>query len=257
MFSNHFPHFLKGRILKKEMLENLRDYPRDFTEILFQDFSDGIITGADVLVGDDSLTITKGIVKHQGRIYILANECQLCYTNSGKETLLKIRFKEEQSTSDYTYYETEIALDERVQIHTNEMELARFKLKEGAQLRSQYQSFGDLATEFNTLQLIHVEYAGYERSTLHPAILRYFATEALQAGASHPYDISFAMQCMQQGTVDRQLILYYVSNRLGSGFKDYSNLQIHKYLGIILDEIRTGSRVRRDLPGGRQRVIVD
>ncbi len=257
MFSNHYPHFLKGRILKTEMLENLRDYPRNVIDILFQEDSDGIIAGADVLVGEDSLTITRGIVKHNGRMYLLTDNHRLPYRASGKETLLKIRFHEAVSGSDFTSHQTEIILDDQVRLDQNERELARFKLKEGARLRTQYQSFADLATEFNTLNIIHTEYAGHGRSTLHPAILRYFASEALQCAPSHPFDIAFAMQCLNHGPVDRELILMYLANRLGTGYREYTNIQIHKHLGHLLDEIKTGSRARREMAGGRQRVIVD
>lgn len=51
MLTHIVPKFEKGRILKTEMLENLRDYPRSFLDIRYQDFSDGIITGMNVTVG--------------------------------------------------------------------------------------------------------------------------------------------------------------------------------------------------------------
>ena len=38
MFKNIYPLFERKRLLKKEMLEILRDYPRDIFQILYQDY---------------------------------------------------------------------------------------------------------------------------------------------------------------------------------------------------------------------------
>ena len=63
MFTNKFPHFKKGNILKKEMLENLRDYPRDFINFYFADYSDGIVSGSDLFIEGDQICINQGLIK--------------------------------------------------------------------------------------------------------------------------------------------------------------------------------------------------
>ena len=50
MFKNTYPLFERKKVLKKEMLENLRDYPRDVFHILYQDYSDGILVGCELKV---------------------------------------------------------------------------------------------------------------------------------------------------------------------------------------------------------------
>jgi hypothetical protein len=258
LFSDLYPNFNKGRILKKEMLESLRDYPRNFIDIRFKDYSDGVVAGAEILIEEDCITITSGIVKHGGRMYMLENEYQIPYRATGKETLIKIQFKKEALHTDFTSYGTEIFLDEDVRIKQDELELGRFKLKAGARLRSEYQSFADFATEYNTINIIHTQYAGIRKSTLHPHILRYFATDILKNNCSNPYDIMFAMQCMNQHIVDRELILHYIANRLEIPYTQYSNEQIHKYLVRIVEEVKRGHHVKpRARYGGPQRVIVD
>ncbi|GEN36395.1 DNA and RNA helicase [Aneurinibacillus danicus] len=258
MFANLCPTFNKGRILKKEMLENLRDYPRNFIDICFKDYSDGIITGADIVVGEDEFTIGTGIIKHNGTMYMLENEYHLPYHATGAETIIKVRFTEKAVHSDFVSYGTEILLSQDMQVKRDECELGRFKLKEGARLRSEYQDFADLATEYNTINIIHTQYAGIRKSTLHPHILRYFATDILKNNSSNPYDIMFAMQCMNQYIVDRELILHYIANRLEIPYTQYSNEQIHKYLVRIVEEVKRGHHVKpRARYGGPQRVIVD
>ena len=50
MFKNIYPLFERKRLLKKEMLENIRDFPRDIFDIFFRNYSDGILTGCDIEV---------------------------------------------------------------------------------------------------------------------------------------------------------------------------------------------------------------
>lgn len=240
------------------MLENLRDYPRHFMEIHFQDYSDGIISGANVLVNQHHLTITKGIVKHNGRLYLLEHDHELPYEATGNETVLKIRFKEKEEELDFIGYRTELFLDEKTEIGEDELELSRFKLKKGAKLRSDYQSFEDFATEFNTINLIHTHIAGIGKATIHPKMMRYFADEVMRNGSTDVYDIMMAMMCINNGTVERDGLLHYLANRLETSYQDYSNIQIHRFLVRILNEMMGGNRAKMHLRGnGRQRIIVD
>ncbi len=163
VFANQYPHFQKGRILKREMLENLRDYPRDFLDLYFKDYSNGIITGVNVLVAETSLIITQGIVKYNDHLYILHSDYELPYYATGHETMVKIKFAEEVNELDFTSFTTQIVLDDSVKMAKNELELGRFKLKPGARLRSQHVDFHDLATEYNTVNFIHCQYAGVQK----------------------------------------------------------------------------------------------
>lgn len=257
MFTTQFPNFQKGRILKREMLENLRDLPRDFLDLYFQEYSNGIITGVNLHVNGTTLIVTKGIVKQNGRLYILQNDFELPYFPTGKETVLKIRFTEELNSPDFTIFSSEIMLDDLDELAENELELGRFKLKPGAKLRTDYIDFADFATEFNTINSIHCQYAGLYKSTFHPMILHYFAREMLKSKPSNAYDISFALECLNQERMQREVIDYYISNRLGLEYKEYTNLEIHKYLGRILLEVQSGVRMAAHNPGRPKRLIVD
>ena len=48
MFQNIYPVFEPKRLLKKEMLENLRDFPRSLFGLQYQNYSDGILYGCDI-----------------------------------------------------------------------------------------------------------------------------------------------------------------------------------------------------------------
>lgn len=257
LFTHIAPKFEKGRILKTAMLENLRDFPREFADIYYQDYADGVVTGAEVKVGPDTLTIHPGIVKHKGRLYSLSEPAVLAYQTTGRETAVKVRFLEGKEDSDWSVYRSEIVLDERVEAGPAELELCRFKLKEGARLRQDYQNFRDLATEYNTVNLLHVPIAAYGQSTVSPVVMRLFGDELLRRGSAEPQDLAFAMMCLNEGTLHRGVILHYIAGRLGIAYKDYGNADIHKYLARILDSARGGGHRMGMSPGGGGRVIVD
>ncbi|MCH1625990.1 DNA and RNA helicase [Fredinandcohnia quinoae] len=259
MPTNFYPTFQKGRILKLEMLEQLRDYPRHLMDIYYQDYSDGIITGANVIVNENSsLTVTKGIVKLHGHLYYIEQDQKIGYEISGNETIIKMRFHPEKKEKDFIKYQTELLLDENTEILPNELELARYKLKKGARLRSDYQNFEDFSTEFNTLNVIHTPYAGIGQSTIHPIIQRYFAKEVLRLGGKVMEDMMIAMLCLNNESVEREVYLYYLANRFSLDYKDYSNLQIHRFLVRILQELMGGSPTRSTMGGtGRKRILVD
>ncbi|MEG0258725.1 MAG: DNA and RNA helicase [Lysinibacillus sp.] len=257
MFTNRYPHFQKGRILKREMLENLRDYPRDFLDLYFQDYSNGIIKGVNIVVAETKLVITQGIVKHNNQIYILHTDYELPYEATGKETILKIRFANEVNELDFTAFTTEIVLDDSMELTRNELELGRFKLKSGAKLRSEHIDFHDFATEYNTVNYIYCQYAGLHKSTYHPMILQYFSKELLKSRTSNAYDIAFALECLNHDRVQRDVVDFYVSNRLGLEYQEYTNPQIHKYLGRILIETKSSGRLTGNNQGRPRRMIVD
>lgn len=258
LFLNSYPNFGKGRILKIEMLENLRDYPRMMIDLYFSAYSDGIIAGTDIRVEENDLVITKGIVKHQGHIYLLASDFSIPYEATGKETLIKMRFHEKDQQPDFTVFETEIVLDEDIKIAENELELGRFKLKLGAQLRSTYENFLDFATEYNTVNYIHCQYAGFQTSTFHPFPLQQFAKELLESELSNAYDIAFSLQCLNQERIQREVIIHYLANRSGTGYRVYTNEQIHQHLSRIISESKGGNRaMSAQTRRGPRRMIVD
>lgn len=257
LFTYKEPKFEKGRILKTAMLESLRDYPRQLADIYYRDYGDGILTGAQVEVGVDTLTIQPGLAKHGGQLYMLSEPVELAYLATGWETVVKVRFLKGTEDGDWVVRRSEIMLDERLELGADELELCRFKLKTGARLRQDYQNFRDLATEYNTVNLLYAPAAAYGQSTLLPAVMRLFGDELLRRGSTDPQDLAFAMMCLNDGVLHRSVILHYIAGRLGMAYKDYSNADIHKFLSRILDSTRSGSRHIGTGPGGSGRVIVD
>ena len=115
MFKNNYPLFNSGRLLKIEALEELRDFPREFFNIRFKGYSDGIISGCDIEINDNSIEIKKGIAKYNNVIYILNEDESMDYKHNNQLMILKIKFLPEnqnkEKDKDYINNDTEFNLN--------------------------------------------------------------------------------------------------------------------------------------------------
>ena len=258
MFTEKFPIFEKDKILKADMLTSLREYPRSMFLLQFQDYSDGILSGVRVKVTEEDLTVTPGVIKQQGKLFHMEEAVRVPYFATGTGHILKLRFLEEELKNDFTICRTELTLEEESSLAVDEIELCRFTLKNGAQLRQDYQDLADFATIHNTVNIIHVKYAGVNEPTLSPEITRYFGSELLSLNPDNPYDVSFAMHCVQNKIMNRGAIKAYLMARLKVREEALStNEALHRYLTRVLEDVVNGRNGRNYQGGGNRRVVVE
>ncbi|MBN1055180.1 hypothetical protein DVW05_07420 [Clostridium botulinum] len=259
MFENRYPLFETGRLLKIDMLNELRDYPRTFIDIMFKEYCDGIISGCSIDVVDDFLIIRKGIIKYDEVIYILKEDTKIKYECNNKLTILKLRFMEQVIDKDFIENCTEFYLDDELQLKENEMELCRFQLREGAHLRINYTGFEDLSTEYDTVNLINSSYATKNEVSLSPAILRMFGKELIKCNINEAWDITFATMCIQnKDAIEKDIIISYLSYKLNIQEKDYSNEELYLYLLEVLKKQREDSGISNNHKRGRfKKILID
>jgi len=79
-----------------------------------------------------------------------------------------------------------------IEFKEDEIEIARFITRTGADLRNDYNSFSDLRRDFNLLEIINQKYSSKnERGTLHPKILEMWALEASTKENLDIFDVNF------------------------------------------------------------------
>lgn len=258
MFTELFPIFEKDKILKADMLTELKEYPKNMFWLQFQDYADGILSGTRVKVNVQELTITPGVIKYRGKLFHMEKEVKVPYSATGTEHILKLHFLEEELKNDFTICRTEVVLEEGSGIEVDELELCRFTLKNGAFLRQDYQDLADFATLHNTINIIHVKYAGIRENTLSPEITSYFGKEMLSLNPDNPYDVSFALHCLQEKIMERVAIKAYLMAKLNVREDVLStNEQLHRYLTRALDHVVNGRNGKNYQGGGAKRLIVE
>jgi hypothetical protein len=224
--------------LRREILESVRDLPLLEQSARCGDYSDGVLSGCGLFERDMNIGVTGGLVKFGGRVYVLPEKSDVPYRPTDAWTVLKIRFGGEERTRDFVRFAGHLTLDKNTNILPNELELGRFKLKHGSRLRTEYTDFADMETEYDTVNLIHVPYAGIGEATLSPIIPMHFAREAYPF-AEEPADLAFCCACLAgNGVMSRESIVRYLTRRSGLSGEPMSNHDLHRRLARILAELK-------------------
>lgn len=140
------------------------------------------------------------------------------------------------------------------EVRAGDMEIARFCLQEGAVLRNQYQNFEDLGTQYNTLNVLHAQYAGFQRPTLSPVIMQEYAKEVRKCVGAEESDFAFLVECLRGKAVNRDIIKVYIERKLNIEIKEVTNKELYQYLKQILTKIRVAKR-QNPAPSGRRILI--
>jgi len=253
MRNGFFPLFTKGRVLKKESVEYLRDFPYDLASLAYEGYSDGILSGFSITSSDDEgcIHVSKGALKYQGDI-IVAPENAFEMTEYGAFLYVALAIGKCRETLDNKVRAIELKAARGEPRADNEIELGRFCLNSGAVLRSEYDSFSDLRTPENTLDITCVPYAGLGAPTLHPRVMKAYA-QAVLANSQEPADIAFAIMCLNAGVVHKNSIQWHIAKKADRPYEEYSLEALYEKLEELLPQ---GGIKRRERQRGRGPVIV-
>lgn len=241
-----YPAFERGRIMKKELLWALRDYSYSALQLQYAYYPDGIISGCGIRAEDNFLCVKPGIIKCQDFIFLITEEEKVEYYPTECCVSLKFHLIEKEVLPDYIRYVTEFVLDENLECRQNELEVCRFKLKEGARLRTEYKDFFDIQTEYDTVNLANATWASAGCNTLSKEVTDYFAKKVLECENADYKDIRFAYLLLQSKEAIRfEIIKDYILRRTSQKGKDIPINSETAYLKLkeILDGIREGTDI--------------
>lgn len=257
MFQYEYPQFEKKRLLRAEMLDRLRDYPKGFLDLRFQGFGDGVVNGCTITWDDGQLTISPGMIYWKGKLYFMEQPYVMECTSQDKVRYLKVQFLTEIREAGKVMGNTRIFLEDKKPDPSCEMELCRFRLQEGARLRSCHENFQDYSTEYDTVNLIHQLYAAEGGSTLNPQILRQFSKEMMRSRCEDPYDVSFSMTALAgNGLVTADCIEEYLFAGLGEHYGDRGNPGLYRGLLETLKSRKNGEVKKGAVSQGKRSVML-
>lgn len=184
MFRNLKLFFKKGTILTKESLCELDRYARDYLDINYSSYPDGILKGTEIISNDDRIIIRRGLIKYRGEIYRMAEDIDLSREISNWKRSNKIQAQ--------THYQLCFEEQERELIDNRESQQL-FSLKLNCRLQSDkikgiyFASFklaGDEVfslpkdndlTDSNAWNMINCLYSCRNGYTYHPYIFKEIA----------------------------------------------------------------------------------
>lgn len=257
---NLYPLFEQNRILKKELMWSLRDYSFTHIQLEYEAYADGILKGCEIEIQDKELVVGRGIVKYGGFIFLVTEKMKITYEPTERLQILKMKMEIDKRSEDFIAYRITLLLDDNPVKQQDELELCRFKLRSGSRLRNQYKDFWDMATDYDTVNLIEADWGGLSGKTLAPAITDYYANQLLKESGIQPEDISFAYLCLNQSAaISRKILEHYVSMK----YKEcddgttYSNQHLFDEFVQILDDIRNNRKSRAEQQVKRRQIMVD
>lgn len=256
MFQYVLPEFHAKRLLRAEMLEQLRDYPKNLAELALNNFTDGLLSGGDFSWNKGILTISPAMLYWKGRLYFQENPCSIPCGSMDHMQYLKVRFADEQREAGQVRGAGEVILESIETDSVCELELCRFFLQEGARLRVKHENFEDFSTQYDTVNILYASYAAQGEKAMPPVVLKQYAKEVLALGTENIYDISFAMNILAMGgNVQTECVREYLKIRMEMpSLEKHSNTEgYYKNLLLILNGIKRGSMgMRRQTQGRRE-----
>lgn len=257
MFEYHYPLFEKKRILRAEMLEQLRDYPKDLIQLSFDGFGNGIVKGCEISWEKDCLTIHKGMIYYNGNLYFLRQPYELECKANDRLRYVKVQFLTEVVEIGKVSGSTRILLEEKEVDEACELELGRFRLQEGARLRDCYEDFEDYSTRYDTVNRIYAPYAVLGGTTLQPDIIKSFAKEMLQKQVSDPYDISFALLVLgNEGKVGIDCIKQYLQIKMKQNISMKNEEVYDCFLQLLKKEQENVQLPQREVRGNKNILLI-
>ena len=257
MNEQKYPQLERLRVLRTEALCSIRDRAFDSLQIYTEDYGDGIISGCHLTTNKDSITLNRGLIRHDDFLYLILEPMSLSYEPTDEDMMLKLIFEAPIETENFIQRNVELDLTHEMNISHNEMEICRFKLKKGAILRTKYVDFFDRATEFDTVNTINSPHSAINGSTLSPEITRAFAMEARDY-VLEPLDYNFCLEALSGMAITIEQIGFYIEQRLKIESIEWNNKKLYENLCLILKEIQSSGR--REIRGQQRRrreVIVD
>ena len=235
--------FLHGNILTKEMLNETYAYPRNFVELKYNVYSDGIIEGLNFVEKDGITYLTKGIVKIEGEYYFLLDDIDL--TSYFKET------QKEQNWKNNVYYlylksETPIKVDsivvKKLSLYVSENKesdlflLCRFfgtndnldlpKLK-----YNEEDEFDDLIKNNLYVNLVNTLYAMPKKATYHPFLFEAAAEYLKQKQDKRVLDYVILMQIQNMKVLSIDAMETYIN---ATGYNNEKNLDRESFFDLFV-----------------------
>lgn len=254
-----YPLFEKLHILRASLLCSVRDRAFAGLPLLFEEYSDGIISGCRLSTTKSTVTLNPGLVKHGGYLFYIEQSMTVPYEPTEEYCALRLRFGDAVKDDKKGVITRQVSLFRTadMELMTDEMELCRFKLKRGSILRVNYTDFFDRTTEFDTVNNIYAPYAAVGQSTLSPDITKAFANEVKNYTLTE-LDRQFCLSALNGQPLSVETIGFYISQRLQQEEQAWDNASLFDGLTRVLDEIRpAGLRQCRRERRRRREVFVD
>lgn len=238
MINKNIIEFKSGTLLTKEMLQSMYDYPIDILNCLYSSYSNGILSGFDVIKRDEEYYITSGLIKIDNCIYIMKEDFKLntLFCNLEESTVYNIVFVQVFNginENGVKKFSLEILLENMV----NDKENIKFRFgsfKCGRDSKLELPRTVDSLFENNVLNLIKGDYAQNNESTYHPLIFRCILGYLKDKKNKNMLDYLMINEISKNNVLTLQIMKIYIEEQ---GFSS-ENLDREELLQKFIESIK-------------------
>lgn len=256
--NQEIPNFQEGAILRAKTLQTMCDFSYLLPQFLRKDYADGIVSGMELSEQNGELFVDSGVFSMNRKLFYIENQWSVPCFPTEEEVRLKLCLNQEKQIKNATEYEFSLEINE-TECTENEFELCRFRLQEGAKLRSKYVDFQDISTEYDTINLQYAHFSGYLAKTIHPKVLLHFATELSSYPNISDLDANFCLQIFQSNTgLNFSVITHYLRVKTGEFHQNLTQNEAYETLLSILQQSKQGETVTKTKKSvSRASILID
>lgn len=250
MEKNKIPIFEKGKILDKEMLDELKNLNLDYINTLYFSKSDGVIYGINPEISKNKIVINPGLIKYNGELFKILNKREVeipledgsyIYLLQKINKVLNDKFLELKFELKLLKNETEL---------TDGFEIFRILRREGADLKEPVRIVG-IDKEYNTLNLINLKLSTLSGSILNSKLLKLYAKDMLENKKLDAYERVMCMYILNSN-YEREFILKYLNLSF-----EANNLEVYKALESKYMSLENINREKNSSEKNIRKMLVD
>lgn len=250
MEKNKIPIFEKGKILDKEMLDELKNLNLDYINTLYFSKSDGVIYGINPEISKNKIVINPGLIKYNGELFKILNKREVeipledgsyIYLLQKINKVLNDKFLELKFELKLLKNETEL---------TDGFEIFRILRREGADLKEPVRIVG-IDKEYNTLNLINLKLSTLSGSILNSKLLKLYAKDMLENKKLDAYERVMCMYILNSNH-EREFILKYLNLSF-----EADNLEVYKALESKYMSLENINREKNSSEKNIRKMLVD
>lgn len=250
MEKNRIPIFEKGKILDKDMLDELKNLNLDYVNTLYFSKSDGVIYGIDPEVKGNKIIINPGLIKYNDELFKILTKKEIDIPLEDGEYKYFLQKIDKTLNDKFLELNFELKLLKNEEKMISGFEIFRISRREGADLKESIQIVG-VEREYNTLNLINLKISTLSGSNLSPKLLKLYAQNMLENKNLDTYERIICMYILNSNH-EREFILKYLN--LSSEVK---NLDIYKALEERYLSLENINRVKENIEKNTRKMLVD
>ena len=250
MEKNRIPIFEKGKILDKDMLDELKNLNLDYVNTLYFSKSNGVVYGIDPEVKENKIIINPGLIKYNGELFKILTKKEIEIPLEDGEYKYFLQKIDKTLNDKFLELHFELKLFRDEEKEANGFEIFRILRREGANLKEPIKIIG-IEKEYNTLNLINLKISTLSGSNLSSKLLKLYAQNMLKNKKLDTYERVICMYILNSNH-EREFILKYLNIS-----SEANNLEIYKALEERYLNLEDNDKVEKNMEKNTRKMLVD